>query len=138
MSERPVLHINGVLAEGVDAVRRAEWPKERAEACAALARVSESIADGVAAALARSKEFAADPSLALPSPLDQLADRADEAYESVHAAVQDLRDVAIQGSMTLRDSRQDVLREASNVVARFTDLANTLKQLDDDASRLEA
>jgi len=138
MSERPVLHVNAVLAEAVEAVRRAEWAKERAEACAALARVSESIAAGVAASLARSKEFAADPTLALPPPLGHFADQADEAYESVHAAVRDLRAVAVRGSMTLRDSREDVLREASNVVARFTELASALKQLDDATRRLEA
>ena len=129
-----VLNVIEAIDEAIEPVREADDPSARAEACAALARTCQKVADGLERSIANAAQGKVSAPV-LPEPLERLANRVDTGLDLAHVAVKNLRDAAIAGSLTLKDSRDEVLGEYDAWVGAANDLAAWHVRLREEAQR---
>ena len=127
-AERGVRVVGADLGTAFEAVRQADDPAVRAEACAALARTCQELCDSLERSIANAESAKATAPV-LPDHLERLANRADTAFVTARTAVKNLRDAAIAGSIMDADSRGDVQEEYDSASAAMKDLGARLGRL---------
>ena len=127
-AERGVRIVGADLGTAFEAVRQADDPAVRAEACAALARTCQELCDWLERSIANAESAKATAPV-LPDHLERLANRADTAFVTARTAMKNLLDAAIAGAITLADSRGDVQEEYDAASAAMKDLGARLDRL---------